>query len=89
MDLCDTLETSHFLFGDGVKQLPSYQRHGALLQLLLVLDLDIRDGNVLVLAKHTDRGTAVSQCHRKHGQQWPQQSPVRVQVTAEPRAAHP
>lgn len=61
MDLHDTLETSHLLSGDGVKQLPSYQRHGALLQLLLVLDLDIRDGNVLVLAKHTDRGRAMSQ----------------------------
>lgn len=52
MDLHDTLETSHLLSGDRMKQLPSYQRHGALLQLLLVLDLDIRDGNVLVLAKH-------------------------------------
>lgn len=41
MDLRDTLETSHLLSGDGVKQIPSYQRHGALLQLLLVLDLDI------------------------------------------------
>lgn len=61
MDLHDTLETSHLLSGDGVKQLPSYQRHGALLQLLLVLDLDIRDGNVFVLAKHTDRGRAMSQ----------------------------
>lgn len=44
-----SLPCAHVVMGST-----SYQRHGALLQLLFILDLDIWDGNVLVLAKYTE-----------------------------------